>query len=115
MANALQNRKVLFFIAGSVPTAAEQLLIDRTVGQVGVRSVLETSLYGARAESCDVVAKGSGVTIPAAYSGKTVVTPSGSGSESQDAIVSNGQVIAVTQGAATITVVAGVVTSIAIV
>jgi len=115
MANASQSRKVLFFIAGRTPTVAEQLLIDRLVGQVGVRTVLESTLYGTRAESCDAVAKGAGVSIPAAYSGKTDVTPTGTGATTEDAVVSNGQVIAVTGGNATITVVGGVVTDIVIV
>lgn len=116
MSNPNQSRKVLFFCAASKPTVAEQALIDRIVGDVKVRSVADSTLYGTRAESCDVVAKGSGVTIPAAYSAKTDVTPFGTGT---DATVSNGQAVTgVTVTGlgttATFTTVAGVITAIAL-
>lgn len=126
MANTNQARKVLFFIAGVTPTAAEQALIDRIVGQVGVRSVLHNTSYGltgGNAEACDVVAKGAGVTIPAAFNGKTDVTPIGTGAAAAvDTVVSNGTVVATVNvtgavGASktcTFTVAGGVITAIAL-
>lgn len=65
--------KVLFFIAGSIPTAAEANLIAALhVSDVEVRSVLHSSQYGDNLEPADGLAG----AIPAAYktaSGNTVV------------------------------------------
>lgn len=72
---ALKDRKVLFFIAGNAPTAQEQELIDRIVGNVKVRTLLTSSLYGSAIEPCDAVAAAPTSTIPAAYSGKDDITP----------------------------------------
>lgn len=65
-------RKVLFFIAGTLPTADEQSQIDNIVGNVQVRSNLQSALYGTRLETAAALAG----AIPAAYktaSGGTAV------------------------------------------
>lgn len=67
------TKKLLFFIAGTVPTVAEQAQIDAlnaltTPGySVGVRSALHNSTYTPNLEACDFVAG----TIPTAYNAKT--------------------------------------------
>ena len=115
MSNSLQDRVILFFIAGTKPTVAEQALIDRLVGTVRIRNVLESCVYGAATlEVCDAVAKGAGVTIPTAYNAKTDVTPTGTAG---DAVIGNGSVVAnvAVTGAGTtctFTVVNGVITAI---
>jgi hypothetical protein len=65
-------RKVLFFIAGTLPTADEQLQINNIVGNVQIRTNRQSALYGTRLEPADALAG----TIPAAYktaSGGTAV------------------------------------------
>lgn len=74
--------KVLYFIAGIIPTAFEQAQIDdlmTTFRNVGVRSgqTAADSLFGTRIEPCDYVA---GTAIPATYTdadkgNKTVISP----------------------------------------
>jgi hypothetical protein len=65
-------RKVLFFIAGQSPTTDEAAQIAAIVGNVQIRSNLQSALYGDKVEPADAVAG----TIPAAYktaSGGTAV------------------------------------------
>lgn len=77
------TKKVLYFIAGTVPTVAEAIAIAwlnyKNVPQYqgGVRSILANPEYGASSdiEDCDFVADANGgANIPAAYSAKTVLT-----------------------------------------
>ena len=65
-------RKILYFIAGSTPTAGEAAQIANIVGDVQIRSNLFSAQYGERLEPADGLAG----TIPAAYktaSGGTTV------------------------------------------
>jgi len=67
------TKKILFFIAGKVPTGAEQAQIDAlnaltTPGySIGVRNGAENASFGYGIEACDFVAG----TIPTAYNAKT--------------------------------------------
>lgn len=68
-------RKVLFFIAGMEPTAAERTAIGNIVGNVQIRSALRETRFGTRLEPADALAG----AIPAAYktaSGGTAVDTS---------------------------------------
>jgi hypothetical protein len=56
-------RKILYFIAGIAPTAAESAQIANIVGDVQIRSNLRPALYGDKLEPADGLAG----TIPAAY------------------------------------------------
>lgn len=56
-------RKILYFIAGSSPTAGELAQISNIVGNVQIRSNLHSATYGERLEPADGLAG----TIPAAY------------------------------------------------
>lgn len=68
---ALDQKTIIFFIAGHVPTAAEAALIARIRGTVLVRSVLKDVAYGSGLlESADGLAG----SIPTSY--KTAAGPS---------------------------------------
>jgi hypothetical protein len=65
-------RKILFFIAGMVPTASEAAKMAQIVGDVQERSAFKDTTFGGRLEDADGLAG----TIPAAYktaSGGTAV------------------------------------------
>lgn len=84
---SINNRKVLFFIAGVSPTSLERSLIDQIAGRVLVRSALHSANFGANLEVADAVAGVSGV-VPADYAAAyDDVTPAGSG---ESAVVVNG-------------------------
>lgn len=87
--SSVNSRTVLFFIAGAIPTAQEQDLIDRTVGRVLIRraDVAADLKYGAsHLEASDAVA---GLSIPSAYNARDNVTPATNGA---DASVTDGDV-----------------------
>lgn len=72
----IDNRKVLFFIVGTSPTANETAAMNRIRGKIEIRSLLQSTTYGSGlAESADAVAALDAADIPSAYSAYTDVTP----------------------------------------
>lgn len=68
-------RKILYFIAGTAPTATETAQIANIVGNVQIRSALQNATFGGKLEPADGLAG----SIPAAYktaSGGTAVDTS---------------------------------------
>lgn len=110
--------KVLFFTAGALATSGELAAIAAITAlnmepiEVGIRNPDANPNYGAGPEETDFVAG----TVPDLYTEVPVFDPGDFGPTltATQAIVSNGQVIAVAGGNATITVVNNVVTNIVI-
>jgi hypothetical protein len=111
-------KKVLFFIAGRVPTGSETTALNALLAEteqvnVQVRTASEQATYGSNLEQADYVA---GASVPSAYS-SVPVYKSGATLPSTQAVVSNGVALTIPVTGtyatkATPTVVNGVVTGI---
>lgn len=75
-------RKILYFIAGIEPTAAELIEIGNIVGDVQIRSNLRNTAYGANLEPADGVAG----TVPAAYTTAIANYPDGNVTPNQGGV-----------------------------
>jgi hypothetical protein len=95
----LTDRKVIYFIAGVVPTAPELAAIAAIEGQIFIRNASDATAtrYGAKIEPCDAVA---GAPIPTAYNGKPVATPNDASLPATSAVLANGATVSLRNSAA---------------
>lgn len=104
MSTALRNKVILFFIVGSQANTVEQDLITRLeedAASVRIRSLLQDTTYGGRAEQCDGIAIADNANIPAAYSDAgdfPILTPAAQGTVVS---VAHGAVVSVLTAAGT--------------